>query len=621
MIALYANNKECRTFTDELNLLFHKLNLDAPNDYYIIADDFNARHTACGDSVNKTKGSLLKKWSDNEGISYRSKIISTDIPASLELRLSSISASQTTDLKYPILTTSKSAHSTSTATTERFLSLSPFIFRFMFKKTKWSKFQKNLTITYNNEIPPNINLSNDEINNHLLTIQNAITNAIESTVPRYKPQDNMLNYVNRKIAKLHKDKSYLISTLNRLYKINTHTPAIINHIINIERLISETNELLKSETQNDIPSLTTSGDKIIVDNPKDILNTVGAYYETINSPRYTNIGTANKNIVDNELIQIFEKNISTNNTITTFNDKNSALNPKQPENTIRFTTLYETKLIFSNLPNKSLSGLDNIPPIIATDNQFGFRQNLATTYALYKVLNDVNTHLHEGRTVVAFADDFTVLVANTSPVIVQEKLETLVNKINNHYNLWNLRINPSKCETILFHKPLRFLNSNKRKEINQFKITIHSNGEHAIPHKKTVLGVHIDSLLRLNTHVINQLTKAKNAFRANNNIFFNKNLSARTKIICYLLLIRPIITYAAPIWWNASASTMERIRKFERLCLRACLHIYRRSDTNKFISNKLIYDKANIPRIDSFFIKLNHDYFAKLKKKQKQLPN
>ena len=59
---------------------------------------------------------------------------------------------------------------------------------------------------------------------------------------------------------------------------------------------------------------------------------------------------------------------------------------------------------------------------------------------------------------------------------------------------------------------------------------------------------------------------------------------------------------------------MEKLRKFERSCLRTALHKFR-TDANpeKYISNKIIYNIANISRIDNFIIKLSRDYFLKTK--------
>ncbi|OXU29274.1 hypothetical protein TSAR_015149 [Trichomalopsis sarcophagae] len=128
--------------------------------------------------------------------------------------------------------------------------------------------------------------------------------------------------------------------------------------------------------------------------------------------------------------------------------------------------------------------------------------------------------------------------------------------------------------------------------------------------------MHIDQLLRLHIHLDIQLVKARKAFRTLSKLFYKKYLEPKAKIICYCLLIRPILSYAGPLWYNQTASSLERIRVFERACLRACLKQYRSSESNykKMISNKKIYNKAYIPRFDNFITKINRDYFANTKK-------
>ena len=123
-------------------------------------------------------------------------------------------------------------------------------------------------------------------------------------------------------------------------------------------------------------------------------------------------------------------------------------------------------------------------------------------------------------------------------------------------------------------------------------------------------------MLKLNVHIKVQLNKAKASFQSNKNIFYNKYLDPKAKIICYTLLVRPVIMYAFPIWFNLSASMMERIRIFERSCLRACLGKYRSetSEYKRYISNAELYRIANIPRTDNFGLKLCRKYHAKLPK-------
>ena len=85
---------------------------------------------------------------------------------------------------------------------------------------------------------------------------------------------------------------------------------------------------------------------------------------------------------------------------------------------------------------------------------------------------------------LAFADDFIVYISGRDPEMICRALEGIVNEINKHYLLWNLKINPSKCETIIFHKPLRYLTQSTRDKIKNFEITINiDNIQHLVPHK------------------------------------------------------------------------------------------------------------------------------------------
>ena len=164
---------------------------------------------------------------------------------------------------------------------------------------------------------------------------------------------------------------------------------------------------------------------------------------------------------------------------------------------------------------------------------------------------------------------------------------------------------------MIFHKPLRYLTQSTRDKIKNFEITINiDNIQHLVPHKKIVkyLGVKIDYLMRMNEHIITQLKKASDSFKSLCRLFLCKDLDARAKVICYQLLVRPIITYASPIWWNTSAFVMERLRKFERSCLRKALNVYRAENSERMFNNKTIYELAKIPRIDIFLLKLTRNY-------------
>ncbi|CAG5102993.1 Similar to ORF1: Nucleic-acid-binding protein from transposon X-element (Drosophila melanogaster) [Cotesia congregata] len=68
-----------------------------------------------------------------------------------------------------------------------------------------------------------------------------------------------------------------------------------------------------------------------------------------------------------------------------------------------------------------------------------------------------NLNIKENLFAVAYADDIIVGVAGKNPTKLQNELKKLVNNINDYYKIWNLRMNPEKCETAFAVR--RFLKS------------------------------------------------------------------------------------------------------------------------------------------------------------------
>lgn len=63
-------------------------------------------------------------------------------------------------------------------------------------------------------------------------------------------------------------------------------------------------------------------------------------------------------------------------------------------------------------------------------------------------------------------------VAGDTPEEIQPKLENIVNNITKDYAIWNLRVNPDKCVSILWRQPSRKISQKKeRKQAEEFIIT------------------------------------------------------------------------------------------------------------------------------------------------------
>ncbi|XP_017892292.1 uncharacterized protein LOC108632312 [Ceratina calcarata] len=294
---------------------------------------------------------------------------------------------------------------------------------------------------------------------------------------------------------------------------------------------------------------------------------------------------------------------------------------------------YLIRMIWDIILNKSfVTYLDNNISSIKFRILEGLQQGTVNSPILFNIyicdllhLFDINQHnsIYKG---IGFADDFIIYVTTSNALKTQENLEEIVDKINKYYAMWNLRLNPSKCVTILFRKPLCLLSPKSRQGITNFHIKTEIPGTNEmvdIPHEKSVkyLGYHLDYLMRGNIHLDKQLAKARSAFVANSKLFLSRYIAARTKIILYMILIRPIVTYASPIWWNINHTSMEKLRTFERKCLRACLSLYRSQQSNwlHYISNMTLYEQANITRIDIFIINLARQYFSKLPQNKNEL--
>lgn len=431
IISIYANNKDKRIFITEFEHIFENLKLNNTNNYYIIAGDLNARNISWGDRSNNFKGNLLKDWLDNpQNIKFKIKTYipnsPTFIPNATVIDLCfTDSRIELSNLDNGKIKTSDfwSDHKALlfdidlSKVNEEFITADPTRnHRFMFKKTKWKKFERHLEKSTNLNIPCTRNLDHNEINLYLNQTTENIKKSIEATVPKFRPQNNTLYYINTRIKTLTKIKSNLLTLLHK-YKQRGTSPILVqllqDHIkISNERLKSEfqkantsywetlhksidyresnsflpkVNKWFRARSSPEIETLHIDrndrsllcvvntnnlrviDDKYIIESPIDKINIMGKFYEKINSPRYTNNNSTTKRKVSEKIAKYKEelalRKISTT-TIMNFSNNNpsSHPNPTNDELKIYFCNLVSLSKILTCLPNKCSSGLDNIPP-------------------------------------------------------------------------------------------------------------------------------------------------------------------------------------------------------------------------------------------------------------------
>jgi hypothetical protein len=137
-----------------------------------------------------------------------------------------------------------------------------------------------------------------------------------------------------------------------------------------------------------------------------------------------------------------------------------------------------------------------------------------------------------------------------------------------YFNKWKLRVNVSKTELILF---------TKRRLPDPQPLQLHND---TIPCPNTVkyLGLLLDSKLLFTKHLQTILHKATGTLLKIFPLLARDfPLTIPNKILLYKLLLRSMITYAAPVWSSTSLTNYRHLQVYQSKCLRVIGDIPRRT--------------------------------------------
>ena len=161
----------------------------------------------------------------------------------------------------------------------------------------------------------------------------------------------------------------------------------------------------------------------------------------------------------------------------------------------------------------------------------------------------------------AFADDLITIAEGSDLAIIHDRTQKTLNHINDWCKTQGLGLSAIKTTMIMFTK-------NKKWKLKPVYI---ENTQIKLTDTVKFLGVTLDSKLNFNAHIDNIVKKAKkNLMRANIAIGPTWGLTPKTAIWIFRQIIRPILTYASPIWINATNTkyNQNKLRSIQRLALR-----------------------------------------------------
>ena len=72
------------------------------------------------------------------------------------------------------------------------------------------------------------------------------------------------------------------------------------------------------------------------------------------------------------------------------------------------------------------------------------------------------------------------------------------------------------------------------------------------------LEIHSNDLLKYNNHIKIATKRAKKPYSDAKSLFHSTHSNSQVKIVSYMFLVRPILTYEGYIWYNKSSSIMEK---------------------------------------------------------------
>lgn len=411
IISAYSAGNNSKDFSTEWNQIFQELKLDEYQNYYILAGDLNAKHSKWQNAVNNPRGIFLHDWLTQNSIIYKTKMYSTELPSyprgnsfldlcftDCRLEVETIGENYLNTIHYD--SDHNAIQMNVTLSGDRSLQLETQVeeHQLNFRSTDWVRFKDRMRERNNYKLPYNRNLSNDEIDEHLKALDEIIKHTISEIVPRIKPKNNTDSYMNDRIKTLQKQKSKLLTQLNKMYRqFQTHDTFRLNSLkqqlkktketlklefkvsINnywrqkIEKISAkdpknmfpQVNQIFRPRKKADIPDLVIEQNKrnllteTNIDASKLRKNTTGEYIISdashkldIIGAHFANTHTQNANLGREQLTRIvtretdkLKKEITEDRdnlrTVTTFSQDNPAHNPKNDENVffISYTSL------------------------------------------------------------------------------------------------------------------------------------------------------------------------------------------------------------------------------------------------------------------------------------------
>lgn len=202
--------------------------------------------------------------------------------------------------------------------------------------------------------------------------------------------------------------------------------------------------------------------------------------------------------------------------------------------------------------------------------------------------------------VAYYADDTALISSSKLTKALMKKMENSLVACNKYFRKWKIKINQEKTQTIIFPW-------NKSPKRIQSRPLSFSGSPLQVQNEVKYLGVILDKKLTFREHISLSCEKALKSIRALWSLLNKRSkLTHRNKDLLYKCVIRPILTYASPIWYKAAKTHLRRLQVIQNKCLKIINGKHWRYPTT------LLHEETGYEPINAFIAQLNEKYFRKL---------
>lgn len=198
-----------------------------------------------------------------------------------------------------------------------------------------------------------------------------------------------------------------------------------------------------------------------------------------------------------------------------------------------------------------------------------------------------------------YADDTAIYAHSFNAQVATKQTQIHTSMISAYAKKWKIKINNSKTEHLVFAR--KFTNT---KVFEPLRV----EGMRVEPAVNAVkyLGVSLDKRMSFVNNTKSLVNKGHKAIRVLYPLLNrNSKLSVQCKKLIYTAIIRPTLTYAAPVWCSMAKTSLLKIQRIQNKCLRLVLNKDRYTTINE------LHERSGLETIDRYVTRMATKFYQK----------